>query len=308
LSTASNIIRDKIASALLAGRACHAFFLSGQDDALLAELALGVVRRVLSCGAKDDLPLGKNPDYFELDASVHINIGDFRAYLSEFIRRPRGFFGRVLHIHNVHMLTVQMQNALLKTLEEPPDNVVLLLTGNVEGVLPTIVSRCCVLRAGLSGRDEVYARLLERGASQDEARLYAAQSGGSASRGERLYEDEAYRARRGTALDVLALLLAGGLPGASRPLAADALNALSFMLSYLSDLLRLKLGGEVSDNPDRADELRLRAGSFTIGKIACMIELLSGTNAEIARVNSGWYFNQPALNRLFLDVSEVVNK
>lgn len=307
MSTAANIIRDRLACAFSAGRACHAFFISGQDDALLSELAGGAARRVLSCGAQD-AKLAQNPDYFELDGSAHTKIEDFRALLSEFIRRPRGFFGRVFFIRSAHMLSAQAQNALLKTLEEPPGNAVFLLTGNVEGVLPTVASRCCVLRAGLAGKDEVCARLVERGASREEARLFAAQSCGSASRGERLFSQESYRALRRDSLDALALLLSGGLPGASKQLAADASGALSFMLSYLSDLLWLKLGREVSDNPDREAELRGFAGSFTIGKIACMIELLSGTSACLARAGGGAYFAAPALNRLFLDVSEVVNQ
>ncbi|HWQ57878.1 MAG TPA: hypothetical protein VN540_02570 [Clostridia bacterium] len=308
MSTAANIIRDRLARALSAGQACHAFFIAGSDDALCQELAAMAALRVCVGGGEDPSLLARCPDYFEFDGAANIKIAGMRALLSELNHRPSGMFGRAILIKNAHLLTSQVQNALLKTIEEPPANTVFFLTGNAEGVLPTIASRCCVMRVGSAGKDEARERLLACGASPEEAHLYSEQGGGSASRALRLYSEETYRALRASALDALALLLSGGLPGAGKQLAADAAGTLSFMLSYLSDLLCVRLGGEAADNPDRAEEIRRLAGGFTIGKIACMIEILSGANAGIVRAGGGSYYAAAALNRLFLDVSEVVNQ
>ena len=71
-------------------------------------------------------------------------------------------------------------NALLKILEEPPESVVLILTADdVEAVLPTIVSRCEVLRLRPLPSAAVEAFLKEHGAQQDQARLISHVSGGT---------------------------------------------------------------------------------------------------------------------------------
>lgn len=254
------------------------------------------------------MPLEQCPDYFELNGA-NAKIDEVREIIRELNHRPTGLYGRAIVVWRAHALSKQVQNALLKTIEEPPANTVFFLTGNADGVLPTIASRCLVMRAGLAGEETVRERLLSLGASEADARLYAAMSCGSIARGERLYLQEDYRALRAASLDALVSLLEGGLPAsAAKTLAAQAGEALSFMLSFLSDMLRHKLGEEGQDNPDRAQEAARYAGRFTLGRLACMIEMICLANAGIVRAGSGWYYAVPALNRLFLDISEVVDQ
>lgn len=59
-------------------------------------------------------------------------------------------------------MTVQAQNALLKTLEEPPEYaVILILTTNMETLLPTILSRCVVLNMKPVRNDQIKKFLME---------------------------------------------------------------------------------------------------------------------------------------------------
>jgi DNA polymerase III subunit delta' len=81
-------------------------------------------------------------------------------------------------------------NALLKTLEEPPASSILILTADdVEAVLPTIVSRCEVLRLRPLSLEAVEAFLRERGIAEDKARLIAHISGGRPGTAVRMLED-----------------------------------------------------------------------------------------------------------------------
>lgn len=310
MSTSAQLIEERLTSAIRTGRACHAFFISGPDDRLCYGMAKKAAMLVCAGengagGRAEDCP-----DYFELNgAEKTVKIDRVREIIDELNHMPAGLFGRAVVVRGAHALPSQIQNALLKTIEEPPAHTAFFLTGNADGVLPTIASRCCVMRVGLMGKEEVRSRLLSLGASAEEARLFAAQSGGSVTRGERLYADEGYRALRASSIDAFALLLSGGLPvSAAKTLAVTAGEALTFMLSFLSDMLRAKLGKDVSDNPDREDEITRLAGSFTLGKLTCMINMLSAANAGIVRAGGGWYYAVPAMNRLFLDISEVVNK
>lgn len=87
---------------------------------------------------------------------------------------------KIYIIPEAHMMTAQAQNALLKTLEEPPQYaVIILLSESTEGLLPTIVSRCTVIRFNPLS-DEVVKKYLEEELMIPEytASIYAALSMG----------------------------------------------------------------------------------------------------------------------------------
>ncbi len=100
------------------------------------------------------------------------------------------------------------QNALLKTLEEAPAYAVLILTAdNAEQLLPTIVSRCEILRLRPLPVAEVEGYLTQRGADPARARLLASLSGGRPGAAIRLNDDPAALSARAERLDDLFHLL-----------------------------------------------------------------------------------------------------
>jgi DNA polymerase-3 subunit delta' len=100
-------------------------------------------------------------------------------------------------------------NALLKTLEEAPPQVILLLTADsVDLLLPTILSRCEVMRLRPLSIETVQAYLQERGADEVKARLIAHLSGGRPGYALRLMQDKAALEFHQTRLDDLQKLLA----------------------------------------------------------------------------------------------------
>jgi len=307
LSTTAKFYEDRLASAIGQGHACHAFFLSSQDDALTYAMARRAA--ALACmGGEDGDALDSCPDYFEL-IGKNTDVDGIRSIIGELTHRPTGLYGRAIIIRSAHMLSEQIENILLKTIEEPPERTVFILTGNVDGVLPTIASRCCVLRMGQTGTEGVTNSLVAEGATQAEASLYAAISGGSLERAEKLFRDEGARELRRASLEAFIRLLSGGLPvNEAKTLAKDGGEALTYMLSFASDMLRLLCGGGVSENIDMRAEAARSVQNFTIGKLTCIIDMLASCNAGIVRGNKGWYYAVPAMNRLFLDISEVVDK
>jgi DNA polymerase-3 subunit delta' len=101
------------------------------------------------------------------------------------------------------------QNALLKTLEEAPRKVVLLLTADSgESLLPTIVSRCEVLRLRPLGAPRLEAELIQRGLPADEARLLARVSGGRMGQALRMHNDPSLLEQRARLADDMFLILA----------------------------------------------------------------------------------------------------
>ncbi|AFZ11389.1 DNA polymerase III, subunits gamma and tau [Crinalium epipsammum PCC 9333] len=85
-------------------------------------------------------------DVSEIDAASHNGVDDARALIERSHLAPVGHGYRIFILDEVHCLSSQAFNALLKCLEEPPAKVIFILcTTEAHKILPTIVSRCQVL-------------------------------------------------------------------------------------------------------------------------------------------------------------------
>ncbi len=169
-------------------------------------------------------------------------------------------------------------NALLKTLEEAPAQVILLLTAdNAEQLLPTIVSRCEVMRLRPLSVESVQAYLCaaptrqERGADEAQSCLLAHLSGGRPGYAIRLQSDPAALAFRQVRLDDLQKLLAASRR--ARFSYAESLgkdkdafrNVLLVWLTYWRDvMLRAAQADTPLVNIDRTDEIEALAARLSL--------------------------------------------
>ena len=98
------------------------------------------------CSACVDIQQGRFADLIELDAATNTSVNDVRALLDNAIYAPtRGRF-KVYVIDEVHMLSNSAFNAMLKTLEEPPEHVKFILaTTDPQKIPVTVLSRCLQL-------------------------------------------------------------------------------------------------------------------------------------------------------------------
>jgi DNA polymerase-3 subunit gamma/tau len=95
------------------------------------------------CEACLSVNSGTALDVAELDAASNNKVEDVRRLCDEVIYPPASLSKRVYIVDEVHMLTTQAFNALLKTLEEPPAHAIFILaTTELQKVPATIVSRC----------------------------------------------------------------------------------------------------------------------------------------------------------------------
>ena len=266
-------------SCLKAGNTPHAVFLVGPAGSGKKEYARRAAALYL-LGREDTEKLSECPFFQELPDYA---VKTVRACCEELNRQVFAQGRRCLVIPDAHKLTPQTQNALLKTLEEPPEEALLILTGNEQAVLPTIRSRCMLVRVGTEDRDKVAARLLSRGVAPDRAKLAAALSDGVPSLAER-YAGEEYMAFRAQCLPLIEEALFGVSPFAQaaallerredgkKRVGKDPLcDFMDILLSLLRDALMAQLGGGDCRNLD-AQRLQNRvAGHFTTAQIQCMI-------------------------------------
>ncbi len=266
-------------SCLKAGNTPHAVFLVGPAGSGKKEYARQAAALYL-LGREDTKGLSECPFFQELpDYAIKTVRACCEALNRQIFARGR----RCLVIPDAHKLTAQTQNALLKTLEEPPEEALLILTGNEQAVLPTIRSRCMLVRVGSEDRAKLAARLSARGVAPDRATLAAALSDGVPSLAER-YAGEEYMAFRAQALPVIEEALFGVTPfsqaaallerreDGKKKVGKDGLcDFIDMLLSLLRDALLQQLGDSDSRNLD-AQALQNRvAGHFTTAEIQCMI-------------------------------------
>ena len=142
----------------------HALLLVGPSGVgkttLAFDLAAGLLclaadaadRPCRDCASCRKVAHGNHPDLHRLTpegAGQQIRVGQVQALASELALLPLEGRFRVAIVENAQRLNIDAQNALLKTLEEPPPRVVLILAADDSaGMLPTVVSRCA--RARLS--------------------------------------------------------------------------------------------------------------------------------------------------------------
>lgn len=97
-----------------------------------------------------------SPDVFELDAASNRGINEVKDLIKEASFSPMSGKYRVFIIDEAHMITGDGFNALLKTLEEPPDTVIFILaTTNLEKVPKTISSRCLIVNFGKAIKSDI---------------------------------------------------------------------------------------------------------------------------------------------------------
>ncbi|CAA9574307.1 MAG: hypothetical protein AVDCRST_MAG87-2729 [uncultured Thermomicrobiales bacterium] len=112
--------------------------------------------------------------------NLSLTISTVRRIGADVSLRPSEAPWRVVIVNDVETMQETAQEAFLKTLEEPPGYVVIvLLTTDADLLLPTILSRCVTLRMGTPSSTVVKAALVERGVEESRARDIATLSDGS---------------------------------------------------------------------------------------------------------------------------------
>ncbi|MDP6120409.1 MAG: DNA polymerase III subunit gamma/tau [Rhodospirillales bacterium] len=148
-----------LTNAIRSGRLAHAFILTGVRGVGKTTTAR-IIARGLNCigpsatGGPTPEPCGKcehcraisedrHVDVLEMDAASHTGVDDIRELIEGMRYRPTSARYKVYIIDEVHMLSKNAFNALLKTLEEPPEHVKFIFaTTEVRKVPVTVLSRC----------------------------------------------------------------------------------------------------------------------------------------------------------------------
>lgn len=156
----NDMVKEHFIKAIENHKVSHAYILAGEAGMGKKSFANAFAMSLLCekggsdpcmvCHSCKQVMAGSHPDliYVTHEKPGSIGVEEIREQINDTIMiRPYSSYYKVYIVDEAEKLTVQAQNALLKTIEEPPSYaVILLITTNQEAFLPTILSRCVQLK------------------------------------------------------------------------------------------------------------------------------------------------------------------
>ena len=298
-------ILEHLRSALNNGRLHHAYLFLGPDGVGKRTVAMALAKAIhcaeneydycgecVNCARISD---GNHPDVRVIQTLAdkkEISIQQIREFEREL--NYRSFTGKrkIAIIDQATQLNTAAQNALLKTLEEPPaDSLMILIAASGGGLLPTVRSRCLRLSFAPLPRQEVATFLESKFAVKfEDAEFLAAMSMGSIGMAASLDKDELVEKRRiwSGMLDSLKSTDYQSAMIAAEALSANRVEALEFLKwaeTWYRDLLVHSVTQRLDElvNLDMLAQIEKQSGEKNADQLLTFISQISRTGARIQR-------------------------
>lgn len=216
----NNQIKEHMKRAVKTGKVSHAYIIDGPLSSGKLMLAKAFAQMLQcenpmengpchNCHSCRQIQNGNSPDviFVEHEKTAIIGVEDVRSQINtDIIIRPYDSKYKIYIIDEAEKMNVQAQNAILKTIEEPPEYaIIMLLTTNGMGFLPTILSRCVRLEMKPVDRDVIVDYLLKNRLCDADyrAKEVAAFSMGAVGRAINLASSEEFNQLKDSAVDTM---------------------------------------------------------------------------------------------------------
>lgn len=171
-----NLTKKRLSNLINTKRFSNAYIFSGPEGVGKKEIAQEFSSHILG------VDIDSSPDFYliePLKGEKSIKIDQIRKLNSNMSLKPYGEY-KIYLVDDADRMTIQAQNALLKTLEEPSDyGIIILVTKNEQTLLDTIRSRCVEIKFSPLDTEDVKSILIDRGVSTEVATVSAIFSRGS---------------------------------------------------------------------------------------------------------------------------------
>lgn len=196
----------------------HAYILSGEAGmgkmmmakafAMTLLCERGGLEPCMECHSCRQFASDNHPDviYVRHEKPNSIGVDDIRVQLNNDIAiKPYSSAYKIYIVDEAEKMTIQAQNAMLKTIEEPPSyGVILLLTTNTEAFLPTILSRCIAMKFKPLSDKAIQSYLMDKlGIPRDQADICTAFARGNLGKAAQLASSEEFNLMRSKVLSIM---------------------------------------------------------------------------------------------------------
>lgn len=200
----------------------HCYLFEGEKGLGKRDVALAFSKSLL-CKGKKERPCNKCSSCIKFDTMNHpdfkilspekgiIRKENIDKLISSMSTSPFESERKVFIIEDCHMMRLESQNALLKTLEEPPEYInIILITNSISKLIPTILSRCQIFKFYPLAIHKVKDLLIrDYGIDEDKAQFIASFTKGSLERSRELATSEGFFQKREEIIKVIDSLLKG---------------------------------------------------------------------------------------------------
>lgn len=303
-------IKKQIETSIDSGKFSHAHLLIGEDGigkSLLARsIGLKLLGKTVDREYADlvEFKVQKNKQSIGIKYVVE-------EIINEINKKPYEGNRKVIIIYEAHRMTADAQNAFLKTIEEPPKGVfIILLCEKLESILETIRSRCQIHKLQRLNHKEFreFLNIKYKYLDLSEVKAITSFSDGIPGRAERFIEDDSFKEMRNTTINVL-MDMSNKKPREFLKHEAfflkyknDWQEVLTWILSYIRDVLIYKETGSdtLIVNIDKIENIKDIASLFSFNRLNDIIEIVNETRQRLERnVNPSLTFSSMLLK--FLD-------
>lgn len=227
-----NHIYEHFKNAIAAGKLSHAYILHGERGMGKLNIAKEAAKAIQcesnapektdkigeacgQCKSCHQAESDNQPDIkYVTPAKKTLGVDDIREQINDdALIKPYGSPYKIYIIPKSDTMTVQAQNALLKTIEEPPSYAIfILLAANTDAFLPTILSRCVMLNAKTVSEGEIVKELKSKfGVGDYDAKVAASFAGGNIGKAEKLISSDSFKDSKDSVTDLIRNVANGGM-------------------------------------------------------------------------------------------------
>ena len=218
-----------------------------------------------------------------------IKIAKIRNLQSDIIIKPHKKY-KIYIIDKSERMTTEAQNALLKTLEEPPEYaIIILVANNKESLLPTIRSRCEIIKFTPIPFIEVKNHLINQGVEPNRANLLSSFSRGSMKKALELASSNEFYEMKENVQEYIETILSKNMvkildiPSEMEQYKSDSITVLDMMINYFRDIMICKehVDKNMIINADKLVFVQNMSNKITYSQVAKIIDIIEDTKIKI---------------------------
>ena len=218
-----------------------------------------------------------------------IKIAQIRNLQSDIVIKPHKKY-KIYIIDKAEKMTLEAQNALLKTLEEPPEYaIIILVTNNKEGLLPTIRSRCEIVKFTPIPFIEIKNYLINQGIEPNRANLLSSFSRGSMKKALELASSNEFYEMKENVQKYIETILSKNMveildiPTQIEQYKGEIINVLDIMINYFRDIMICKehVNKSMIINADKLVFIQNMSSKITYSQVSKIIDIIEDTKIKI---------------------------